>query len=235
MGVEDDLLPLPGPAGRPRGDLLPDDPLDLLSAGRVAAGLLEPAVVPQADVVGPDLGLHHLLMRDVVEGRDPPARRLPPDRGAGGRYAEPGDPAVVAVLQPVVVAYPAEPLQPPLRPPGILDPEPHLVVADDGERMPTGLRLAERNLPGLGIDVVPALVHVRAGVEHSDLAQRAVHVVQLQVPHAEIGPERPAAGVQLALLRERARLLLHVSPERVPADAVAEPPLHGPADARSVV
>src|SRR3546814_20349660 len=54
--------------------------------------------------------------------------------------------------------------------------------------------------------LLPALVDLRAGVEDAGLAERRLHLAQVQVAHPVVGAQRPLHRGKLALRRKAVRL-----------------------------
>src|SRR3546814_2818330 len=84
-------------------------------------------------------------------------------------------------------------------------------------------------------DLLPALVDLRAGVENAGLAERRLHLVQVQVAHPVVGAERPLQRGKLARRRQAVGLPGVVGPFRPGTDTVAGPALHGAAHRRTFV
>ena len=92
------------------------------------------------------------------------------------RRAETRHPHIGAVGEPVVVADESEAAASPRPSPRVLNPEPALVVGDDGERVAAGhLRLRPVRDDAVGADVLPAVVHRCRCVEDANLGNRRMH------------------------------------------------------------
>lgn len=145
----------------------------------------------------------------------------------GDRRAEPSDPGIRAVGQPVVVAQVGKPLIPPRLAPGILNPETVLVIGDDREGM-----AAENVRRGLDMaiptDRMPALVHAGAGVQYTDFGNRRVHGDDVGMVDPEVRPQRTQRRLLGQHLGQGRGLVIGLPP-RCRAHPVLVPALHRPA------
>src|SRR3546814_16058120 len=84
-------------------------------------------------------------------------------------------------------------------------------------------------------DLLPALVDLRAGVEDAGLAERRLHLVQVQVAHPVVGAQRPLQRGKLALRRTEVGLPGVVRPFGPGAATWARPTRRGSAWGRERV
>jgi hypothetical protein len=151
------------------------------------------------------------------------------------RCAEPRDPDVGGVGEPVVVADERVAATAPAAPPRVLDPEAVAVVADDRERVATGDRRLRSVLDhAVAADLFPAVVHGRGDVEDPNLADRRMHRDQILVIHAQVGAERTARRVAIPFAIGNPPLDVG-GPAAQCARAVLLPPFHRAAGTRAFV
>ena len=217
--------------------------------GRVKlAGGRQLAVAARVDDVG----------RQRVQIEQGAARRAEPGTGYAGPagrlrfvaardHAQLRDPAVVAVLDPVLVGEDRETLRAPAAAPGVLHDEAVFVVADESERVAVVRaclpRIGNRPYPvGRGsaaafarVAVVPAIVRERAPEQHAGFVERDLHVDHRTRVDAIVRAERPANAVVPPVGLARRAGLVEFRPERLPAHAVLEPALQRSAQRRATV
>ena len=206
------------------------------------AVLGEPAVVAEVhDVPREPLDVRAGCLDEATPcslGQQLGAKPLGHDRGDAG----PGDPRVVAGLEPVVVGQRGEATVAPLVAPGVLDEEPDVVVADDAEGMATDCFRGVVSLDDVQLlpDAAngplehawtgPAVVDAGRGDDPVELVDGGLHVIEAcgvdSVERAEWSLERQP--VQLRLVEGRLLAEVESWPLGVGQEAVVVPALEGP-------
>ncbi len=237
------------PALRSLSDIV-EQPLEVFLSRPVVARIGKAAVVANVHDVRTDVAQGDGGRRPLQAGSGVGRLGLFPDLKAD-RHAQLCDPAIGGVQHPVFVREQREAALAPFLAPGVLDDETFAGIADDGHRVPAvgaafaaDDRQAEAqqvigedvdDLRGARPRLAPAGVNHERGVEDARLGQRRVHVADIAMHDAIVGP----AGRELRFRGDVVRQVLGavqlVGPRSAAGRPVRHPALHRPAGGRALV